>query len=49
VVEELAPDGFSNIDEVLSYDDRMAIVRGYASKAGFTQSQVNKPAAGKAA
>jgi 5-methylphenazine-1-carboxylate 1-monooxygenase len=47
VVEELAPDGFSNIDDVLSYDDRKAIVRGYASTAGFMQSQVNK--AGKAA
>jgi hypothetical protein len=27
---------------VLSYDQRMAIVRGYASTAGFVQSQVNK-------
>lgn len=45
VVEELAPDGFSNIDDVLSYDDRKAIVRGYASTAGFAQAQVNKPAA----
>jgi 2-polyprenyl-6-methoxyphenol hydroxylase-like FAD-dependent oxidoreductase len=45
-VENLAPDGFENIDSVLSYDQRMAIVRGYASTAGFVQSQVNK---GKAA
>jgi 2-polyprenyl-6-methoxyphenol hydroxylase-like FAD-dependent oxidoreductase len=42
VVEELAPDGFSNIDDVLSYDQRMAIVRGYASTAGFAREQVNK-------
>jgi 2-polyprenyl-6-methoxyphenol hydroxylase-like FAD-dependent oxidoreductase len=47
VVEELAPDGFSNIDDVLSHDQRMAIVRGYASTAGFAREQVNK--AGKAA
>jgi 5-methylphenazine-1-carboxylate 1-monooxygenase len=44
VVESLAPDGFSNIDDVLSYEDRKAIVRGYASTAGFLQQQVNRPA-----
>jgi 2-polyprenyl-6-methoxyphenol hydroxylase-like FAD-dependent oxidoreductase len=49
VVEELAPDGFANIDDVLSYEQRKAIVRGYASTAGFAQSQVNRPAVGKAA
>jgi hypothetical protein len=27
---------------VLSYDERMAIVRGYASTAGFAREQVNK-------
>jgi hypothetical protein len=32
---------------VLSYEERKAIVRGYASKAGFAKEQVNKP--GKAA
>jgi 2-polyprenyl-6-methoxyphenol hydroxylase-like FAD-dependent oxidoreductase len=47
-VEERAPDGFSNIDDVLPFEQRKAIVRGYASTAGFAQSQVNKPA-GKAA
>jgi 2-polyprenyl-6-methoxyphenol hydroxylase-like FAD-dependent oxidoreductase len=41
-VENLAPDGFDKIDAVLSYDQRMAIVRGYASTAGFAQTQVNK-------
>ena len=49
VVEELAPNGFTNIDDVLSYEDRKAIVRGYASTAGYAQAQVNKPAVGKAA
>ena len=34
-VEQLAPDGFTDIDQVLSYGQREAIVRGYASKAGF--------------
>jgi 2-polyprenyl-6-methoxyphenol hydroxylase-like FAD-dependent oxidoreductase len=42
VVEDLAPEGFSNIDDVLSYEQRKAIVRGYASTAGFAQAQVNK-------
>ena len=45
-VEERAPDGFSNIDDVLSYDHRKAIVRGYASTAGFAKEQVNKAKAG---
>src|SRR5262245_5494918 len=43
-VEELAPDGFSNIDDVLPYEQRKAIVRGYASTAGFAREQVNRPA-----
>jgi 5-methylphenazine-1-carboxylate 1-monooxygenase len=47
-VEALAPDGFANIDEVLTHDQRLAIVRGYASTAGFAREQVNKPV-GKAA
>ena len=34
-VEQLAPDGFDDVDKVLSYAQREAIVRGYASKAGF--------------
>jgi len=32
---------------VLSYEERKAIVRGYAAKAGFAKEQVNK--AGKVA
>jgi 2-polyprenyl-6-methoxyphenol hydroxylase-like FAD-dependent oxidoreductase len=46
-VEQRAPDGFTNIDDVLPYEHRKAIVRGYASTAGFAREQVNK--AGKAA
>jgi quercetin dioxygenase-like cupin family protein len=34
-VEALAPDGFDDIEQVLSRDKREAIVRGYAKKAGF--------------
>ncbi len=48
-VEARAPDGFSNIDAVLSYEQRMAIVRGYAATAGFARDQVNRaPAANPA-
>ena len=47
-VEERAPDGFINIDDVLSYEQRKAIVRGYAATAGFAREQVNKPVAAKA-
>src|SRR5499426_553227 len=43
-VEERAPDGFTSIDDVLSFDERQAIVRGYASTAGFAREQVNKAA-----
>ena len=41
-VEALAPDGFTDIEAVLPYAQRMAIVRGYASTAGFAQTQVNR-------
>jgi 2-polyprenyl-6-methoxyphenol hydroxylase-like FAD-dependent oxidoreductase/quercetin dioxygenase-like cupin family protein len=34
-VEALAPDGFEDVETVLSYAEREAIVRGYARKAGF--------------
>jgi 2-polyprenyl-6-methoxyphenol hydroxylase-like FAD-dependent oxidoreductase len=40
-VEQRAPDGFSDIDAVLSYEERKAIVRGYAATAGFAKEQVN--------
>ena len=41
-VEKLAPAGFEYVDRVLSHAEREAIVKGYAGKAGFTPSQVNK-------
>jgi 2-polyprenyl-6-methoxyphenol hydroxylase-like FAD-dependent oxidoreductase len=40
-VEQRAPDGFTDIDAVLSYEQRKAIVRGYATTAGFAKEQVN--------
>src|SRR5829696_5558483 len=39
-VEALAPDGFTDIEAVLPYAEREAIVRGYAQKAGFAKEQV---------
>jgi 2-polyprenyl-6-methoxyphenol hydroxylase-like FAD-dependent oxidoreductase len=47
-VEALAPDGFNRIEDVLSFDERKAIVGGYASTAGFAREQVNTTV-GKAA
>jgi hypothetical protein len=44
-VEARAPDGFTNVEDVLPYEQRKAIVRGYASAAGFAREQVNRPAA----
>jgi 2-polyprenyl-6-methoxyphenol hydroxylase-like FAD-dependent oxidoreductase len=41
-VEKLAPAGFEYVDRVLSRADREAIVKGYAGKAGFALSQVNR-------
>ena len=38
-----APDGFTDVNAVLSFEERKAIVRGYAGAAGFAQSQVNRP------
>jgi len=43
IVESLAPDGFRNIEDVLPFARREAIVRGYASTAGFSLEQVNRP------
>jgi 2-polyprenyl-6-methoxyphenol hydroxylase-like FAD-dependent oxidoreductase len=41
VLEERAPDGFTDIDAVASHAERQAIVRGYASMSGFAREQVN--------
>ena len=43
-VEARAPDGFSNAEDVLSFEQHKAIVRRYASTAGFAREQVNKAA-----
>jgi 2-polyprenyl-6-methoxyphenol hydroxylase-like FAD-dependent oxidoreductase len=42
MIEERAPDGFDDIDRVASHAEREAIVRGYASMAGFAREQVNR-------
>ncbi|MGY3483314.1 2-polyprenyl-6-methoxyphenol hydroxylase-like FAD-dependent oxidoreductase [Bradyrhizobium sp. USDA 4011] len=34
-VEQLAPQGFTDVDTIMNYEAREAIVRGYAAKAGF--------------
>jgi len=41
VLEERAPDGFTDINAVASHEEREAIVRGYASMSGFAREQVN--------
>ena len=42
VMEERAPDGFTDVDAIASHAEREAIVRGYASIAGFARDQVNR-------
>jgi len=42
VLEERAPDGFAEVEAVASRAEREAIVRGYASMAGFAREQVNR-------
>ena len=48
-IEARAPDGFTDIDAVLPYEERKAIVRGYAATAGFAREQVNRAPANAAA
>lgn len=42
MIERRAPDGFDDIERVASYEERKAIVRGYAAMAGFSRDQVNR-------
>jgi 2-polyprenyl-6-methoxyphenol hydroxylase-like FAD-dependent oxidoreductase len=42
LVEARAPEGFDDLDAIATYAEREAIVRGYASLAGFAQDQVNR-------
>jgi 5-methylphenazine-1-carboxylate 1-monooxygenase len=44
LVEARAPEGFDDIEAVASFAEREAIVRGYASMAGYSREQVNRPA-----
>jgi 2-polyprenyl-6-methoxyphenol hydroxylase-like FAD-dependent oxidoreductase len=41
-VEARAPHGFEDIETILPYAEREAIVRGYASLAGYAVAQVNR-------
>jgi 5-methylphenazine-1-carboxylate 1-monooxygenase len=42
VVEARAPEGFTDIEAIASHAEREAIVRGYASMAGYAREQVNQ-------
>jgi 2-polyprenyl-6-methoxyphenol hydroxylase-like FAD-dependent oxidoreductase len=42
LIEARAPDGFDDIDRIASHAEREAVVRGYASMAGFAREQVNR-------
>jgi hypothetical protein len=42
LIENLAPEGFKNIEDVLPFEQRKLIVTGYASTAGFALEQVNR-------
>jgi len=41
-VEQLAPQGFTDLESVLNYEAREAIVRGYAARAGFAARVVSR-------
>jgi 5-methylphenazine-1-carboxylate 1-monooxygenase len=41
IVESRAPDGFTDVSSIASYEERLGIVRGYASLAGSSIDQVN--------
>ncbi len=43
-VEQLAPQGFTDVNTILNYEAREAIVRGYASRAGFAARMVTRQA-----
>lgn len=42
LIEARAPEGFDDIDAIASFAEREAIVRGYASMAGYSREQVNR-------
>lgn len=41
VLEARAPNGFTDVEQVASHAEREAIVRGYATMAGFAKEQIN--------
>ena len=43
VLETRAPNGFADVEQVASHAERKAIVRGYATMAGFAKEQINAP------
>ena len=43
VVERLAPEGFKCIDDVIARDELEAMLKSYATVAGFGKEQVNGP------
>jgi 2-polyprenyl-6-methoxyphenol hydroxylase-like FAD-dependent oxidoreductase len=47
VVEQLAPDGFKKVTDVMSQEELGKIVHGYAAIAGFSQHQVNSGRGGQ--
>lgn len=46
VVERLAPEGFRCIDDVIAGDELEAMLKSYASAAGFGKEQVNNGRSG---
>lgn len=42
LVEERAPDGFESLDDVATREELETVVRGYASLAKFSQTEVNR-------
>ena len=41
-VEKLAPAGFSDINDVMTYHEREARVKGYAATAGFKDVRIDR-------
>jgi len=45
LIESRAPEGFDDVDTIASFAERKAIVRGYASTAGYSREQVDRSVA----
>jgi 2-polyprenyl-6-methoxyphenol hydroxylase-like FAD-dependent oxidoreductase len=46
LIEARAPDGFDDVEAVADFAEREAVVRGYASMAGYGREQVNRGSGG---